>query len=168
LEILQKYDCSASFFIIGKKTENNEDIVRDMFAAGHSIGNHSYEHSNLFPLLSGKKITEDIAKTSDILQGITGTKVKYFRPPFGVTNPRIYRGLRGSDLKVIGWSVRSFDTKNEEAGTVVKRITRRLKGGDIILLHDTSDHILDILEKFMQEIEKSDLRPVALDTLFED
>ena len=167
LKILQKYDCKASFFVIGKKAENNEDIVRDTFNEGHTIGNHSYKHSNLFPVFSGKRISEEIVKTNDILEGFTTHKVKYFRPPFGVTNPRIHRGLRGLDLNVIGWNIRSLDTRIENPDSVVQRISKRLKAGDIILLHDSSDHIAEILEQLLEHIKKEKLECVSLDTLLD-
>ena len=122
-------------------------------------------HSNLFPVYSGKRISEEIEKTNDILEGITTHKVKYFRPPFGVTNPRIYRGLRGSGLKVIGWNIRSLDTRIENPDSVVRRITKRLQAGDIILLHDSSDHIAEILEQLMHISKQKGLKCVSLDTL---
>ncbi len=165
LKILQKYDCKASFFVIGNKAENNVEIVQDTFNAGHTVGNHSYSHSNLFPVFSGIRISEEIVKTNDILERVTTHKVKYFRPPFGVTNPRIYRGLRGLDLKVIGWNIRSLDTRNENPDSVVQRISKRLKAGDIILLHDSSEHIAEILEQLIHISKQKKLRCVSLDML---
>ena len=167
LKILQKYDCKASFFVIGKKAENNEDIVMDTFTEGHTIGNHSYKHSNLFPIFSGKRISEEIVRTNNILEGITANKVKYFRPPFGVTNPRIYRGLRGLDLKVIGWNIRSLDTRIENPESVVQSISKRLRAVDIILLHDSSDHIAEMLEQLLQISRQKGLKCVSLDTFLE-
>ena len=124
-------------------------------------------HSNLFPVYSGKRISEEIEKTNDILEGITTHKVKYFRPPFGVTNPRIHRGLRRLDLKVIGWNIRSLDTRIENPDSVVQRITKRMKAGDIILLHDSSDHIAEILEQLIHISKQKRLKCVSLDTFLE-
>jgi len=168
LKILQKYDAKASFFIIGKKAEGNESLVLDIYNAGHTVGNHSYAHSNLFPVHSVNRISEEIEKTTHILEGITSNKVKYFRPPFGVTNPRIHRGLRGSGLKVIGWNRRSLDTSIRNPDSVVQRISKRLKAGDIILLHDSSDHIADILEQILNISKQKGLKCVSLDTLLEN
>ena len=167
LNILQKYDCKASFFVIGKKAESNEALVLSTFKAGHTIGNHSYNHSNLFPFYSAKTISEEIVKTNDILGKITATKMKYFRPPFGVTNPRIYRGLQGTDLKVIGWNIRSLDTSIRNPDSVVHRISKRLNAGDIILLHDSTDHIAEILEQIISISKQKGLKCVSLDTLLE-
>lgn len=167
LKILQKYDSKASFFIIGKKAEANKAIVLDIYNGGHTVGNHSYAHSNLFPVQSVKRISEEIEKTNHILERITSSKVKYFRPPFGVSNPRIYRGLRGSGLKVIGWNLRSLDTSIRNPDSVVQRISKRLKAGDIILLHDSTDQIAEILEQVLNISRLKGLKCVSLDTLLE-
>lgn len=168
LKILQKYDAKVSFFLIGKNAEANEAIVRDIYNAGHTIGNHSYAHSNLFPVQSVRSISEEIEKTSRILERITSSKVKYFRPPFGVTNPRIYRGLQGSALKVIGWNLRSLDTSIRDPDSIVQRISKRLKAGDIILLHDSTDHIAGILEQVLNISREKGLKCVSLDTFLEN
>ena len=167
METLERFNCKASFFFTGAKVAGNENVVKALAAGGHSIGNHSFSHSGLFPLFRGKAISGEIRETNRILEGITGNPVKYFRPPFGVTNPNIHRGLHGSGLQVIGWSIRSFDTRNEEAEKVIRRITRKLRGGDIILLHETSDHILQVLEQLLPVIDRRGLKCVSLDRLLE-
>ncbi len=149
LDLLNKYNAKASFFIIGSKAEKNKDLLKDIYNNNHLIGNHSYSHSNLFPLKSVKKIKSEILKTNKIIEEITNSDNKYFRPPFGVINPLIFMAVKQMNLTTIGWSVRSLDTKNENPEIVLKRITKKIKGGDIILFHDTSKNILEILEKFL-------------------
>ena len=163
LRVLRKYDAGASFFLIGNKAEANRALVSEIHKAGHTVGNHSYSHSNRFPIISVRSISEEILKTSAILEEITGRKVKYFRPPFGVTNPRIYRGLRGSGLEVVGWSIRSLDTSIKDPDSVVQRIIKGLKAGDIILLHDSTDHIVEILEQVLKISSQKGLKCVSLD-----
>ena len=166
-EILERFNCKASFFLTGGKVAGNEEIVKAVAAAGHSIGNHSFSHSNKFPIYRGRTISREIRETNRVLEGLTGSRVIYFRPPFGVTNPNIHRGLRGMKMIVVGWSIRSFDTRNEDADKVIRRITRRLRGGDIVLLHETSDHIMQILEQLLPAIEARELNCVSLDRMLE-
>lgn len=167
MELFARFHGKASFFLTGFKVEGNENVVKEMAAAGHSIGNHSFSHSNWFPLFRGRAISREIRETNRILEGITGNPVKFFRPPFGVTNPNIHRGLQGTGLKVIGWSIRSFDTRNEEAGKIVRRITRKLRGGDIVLLHETSGNVIQVLEQLLPIIGSRGLKCVSLDQMAE-
>ncbi|MFH0756132.1 MAG: polysaccharide deacetylase family protein [Bacteroidota bacterium] len=163
MEILDRFNCKATFFLTGSKLKGNEDVVKAMVAKGHTVGNHSFSHSNLFPLLGSDQISLEIRETNRLLEDITGESVRYFRPPFGVTNPRIYRGLRGLDMQVTGWSIRSLDTRNEEAEVVVGRIMKKVRGGDIILLHETSEYILNILEQLLPLLSQRELACVNLD-----
>ncbi len=165
LQILDRFNSKASFFLIGKRMEGNEGVVRKVHAAGHTIGNHSYSHSNRFPFFPGSRIEGEVRDTNQLIEGITGTKVRYFRPPFGVTNPRIRRGLRNSGLQVIGWSIRSFDTRGASAEKTVRRITRGIGGGDIVLLHETSENILQILEQLIPRISEMGFSCVSLDQM---
>ena len=165
LEILNRFNCRASFFLTGKQVEGNEHIVAELAGAGHSIGNHSFSHSNFFPLYSGRRISREIEDTNQLLEKITGKKVSYFRPPFGVTNPNVAKGLKGLNMQVVGWSIRSFDTRNEKPGRVIRRINGKLGGGEIILLHETSDNILQILEQLLPSIGRMGLQCANLDQM---
>ena len=168
MELLERYHCKATFFLTGVKVEGNEKLVREMVDLGHLIGNHSYSHSNHFPLFSGSRIAKEIDRTNRLLEEVTDRPVRYFRPPFGVTNPNVSRGLKGLGMEVIGWSIRSMDTRSEPPEKVVDRIMRQIGGGDIILLHETSDHILEILEQLLPAIQQRGLVFVPVDRLLDN
>jgi peptidoglycan/xylan/chitin deacetylase (PgdA/CDA1 family) len=165
LEILTRYGCKASFFVTGAGAQKYPELVTRMAEEGHTVGNHSFSHSNLFPLFRPSRIAREIEETSRILERATGNPARFFRPPFGVTNPRVARGMRNLGLEVAGWSIRSYDTRNTPPEKVVRRITRKMKDGDIILLHETSLYIEEILEGLMEEIGKSGLECVSMDRL---
>jgi peptidoglycan/xylan/chitin deacetylase (PgdA/CDA1 family) len=168
METLEGSGARASFFLTGKKAVGHEQIVKRMADSGHTIGNHTYSHSRLFPFFPAGRIAGEVTSTSRLLERFTGQKVRYFRPPFGVTNPNIARGLRGLNMKVVGWSIRSFDTRNEHPEKVVKRISCRVAGGEIILLHETSEHILEILTRLLELLDEKGLEAVSLDEMFEN
>jgi peptidoglycan/xylan/chitin deacetylase (PgdA/CDA1 family) len=163
LDMLEENGCRASFFLIGGKMKNNAGLVRRMAENGHTIGIHSFSHSSLFPVMSGSRIRDEILASKSLVKEITGREAKFFRPPFGVTNPRIFRGLKGTAMVVAGWSIRSMDTRGEEATKVVNRIMRKAGRGEIILLHDTSPHILEILELLLPAIREKRLQCEGLD-----
>ncbi len=166
LELLKKYNCPATFFLIGNKVKAAPEIVEMMVDRGHLIGNHSLSHSNFFPLFRSSRIQRELEECNRILEAAGSGPIRFFRPPFGVTNPNVAGGLKDSALEVAGWSIRSFDTQNQAAQKVVERIMRRLGGGDVILLHETSAHILEILEQLLPAITKAGLSCVTLDQMF--
>ncbi len=149
LDLLKENNIKATFFLIGKNIALYPNVAKRIVEEGHSIGNHSWSHSSIFPLFFKKAMREDLMKADDEIRETLGIEPKLFRPPFGVTNPTVASVLDWFNYKVIGWSLRSFDTKNESVAKVLNRITTKVKGGDIILLHDTSLNIIEILEELI-------------------
>ena len=153
LDLLGQYGIEAAFFCIGSKIEGNEHILKRMADHGHLIGIHSYRHDWRFTLSGKRRITEDLTTCADKIKSATGFEPTLFRPPFGVTNPDIASAVKKLNLRTIGWSIRSFDTV-KTPGKVIKRVTKRLKPGSIILLHDNREntvHILQAIIKFAME-----------------
>jgi peptidoglycan-N-acetylglucosamine deacetylase len=167
LNLLDDYNAKATFFVIGEKAEENSGLVKLIHDSGHLIANHSYSHSYFFPMKSSKKIKEEILNTQSIIENITGEQNKYFRPPFGVTNPLIAGALKNLYLTVVGWSIRSFDTTFDKSEKIINRIKKRLKGGEILLLHDTGDNIIPILKNILEELNKMKLKVVRVDELID-
>ncbi|MGL5958236.1 MAG: polysaccharide deacetylase family protein [Phocaeicola sp.] len=166
LQVLKRHRAKATFFLIGERAEAYPDLVRQIVAEGHTIGNHSYYHRWNFPLGSEEKIEEEMSRCQMILEKITGERVSLFRPPFGVTNPNVARAVRKSGLQSIGWSIRSFDTMGHEKEKVVKRVLRQLKPGKVVLLHDDRAVTPLIVEQLLEEIEKRGWRAVTVQELF--
>lgn len=149
LDVLKKHGVKASFFCIGRKSEQSPEIIKRIVAEGHLIGNHSYLHESKFPLYGKKKMTDDLLKTQLILEKISGKKTELFRPPFGVTNPTIGNVVKKLGWSTIGWSLRSFDTQAKTADQVLERIKKRLSPQDIILLHDRMPFAAELTEKLL-------------------
>jgi peptidoglycan/xylan/chitin deacetylase (PgdA/CDA1 family) len=149
LDVLRRHNVKAMFFLIGKNAEAYPDIVRQIVADGHLVGNHTYSHQGKFSVFSAKKIKEELEKTDDILRKITGKKVEYFRPPFGITNSRIGRVVRERGYKVIGWNIRSYDTSLTQE-KVSNRVIKKLRPSAIILLHDRLPDSEKLLEKILE------------------
>ena len=166
LDLLKSANEKASFFLIGKNAEKHPELVKQIIADGHVIGSHSYAHTNNYGFLSRNKVTKDIMKSQKILFDITKKRVQFFRPPFGVTNPNIARAVKNLSLKTFGWSVRSYDTVAKNSETVFKKVIANLKRGDIVLLHDTSELSVEILEKVLKYLKAQNMKSVTLATLF--
>lgn len=165
LDLLKKYDVKAAFFCIGKNIEKHPVIVQRTITEGHIVGNHSYSHSHFFDFFRKKKLIEEIKKTDALLEKFTGKKINLFRPPYGVTNPSIRRALEVTKHKVIGWSIRSLDGVVKDEQVVYDRIVKRVAPGGIVLLHDTSQHSVNVLEQLLQFLQKNNYTVVSLEQL---
>ncbi len=167
LELLQKYNATATFFCIGKQIEEYPELFKQIVNAGHTIGNHSYSHSNNFGFFSTKRVLAELKKTDDLIFDLINKHVKLFRPPFGVTNPNIAKAIKQSKHHVIGWNIRSLDTKIQDPKKIIERITRQLKSGDVVLLHDTNERAIIVLEQLLLFLQKNELETVTVEQLFE-
>lgn len=163
LDLLKRHHAHASFFLVGHRIAGQEALVERMTLEGHSLGNHGFSHQWYFPLKSGRAIAAEIRACNDEVARVSGSLPRYFRPPFGVSNPRVARGVARSGMKVVGWSIRSLDTRGEDPRKVVRRVCTRLRGGHIVLLHDQSPHVLDILKEILAFAEQEGLQCVNLE-----
>lgn len=155
LDVLKKYDAKAIFFIIGEKAEKHPHLVQRIVAEGHKIGIHSYTHKPIFPILAYDNMHKEVWDTKEILEKITGEIVDLFRPPFGVTNPNVGKVVEELNLKTIGWNIRSLDTNmSQDRLQVAERVSQKLTGRDIILLHDDRQGSEILLEALLKNIEK--------------
>lgn len=145
LEVLEKNQIKAVFFVIGKHARQYPELVKQMHRQGHVVANHSYSHSVFLPLFSSKKLHRDIEECSKILEQQIGQKVTLFRPPFGVTNPRFKKVLADLRLTSVGWNIRSLDTVIKQPEALLERISKRLAPGSILLLHDNQEVTLQAL-----------------------
>lgn len=136
LDVLKEYNVQVCFFCIGSRVENNKELIQRMVREGHLIGNHSYSHTNSFPLYGKHKMSYDLRLCQQKLEEASQEKITFFRPPFGVTNPTIGSLVKKMDFTVIGWSIRSLDTLQSSPEKVLRRVRRQLHPGAVILLHD--------------------------------
>jgi peptidoglycan/xylan/chitin deacetylase (PgdA/CDA1 family) len=162
LDILKKEKIPATFFLIGKNIEGKENILLRMEEEGHEIGGHSYNHANNFDWQSSKNMSAEIERTNKVIESITGQKVRLFRPPFGVTNPNLSKAIRTAGMLSVGWTIRSLDTVAKSEEKLLAKITRKLKPGSIILLHDHCPITLKILPGLIASAKERGFRFIKI------
>jgi peptidoglycan/xylan/chitin deacetylase (PgdA/CDA1 family) len=165
LELLKKYNVKATFFCIGKNIEAHPEILKQIIADGHLVGNHSYNHSPFFDFYNAATIREEIKKTDALLEKYTSRKINFFRPPYGVTTPSIRRSLKKTGHKVIGWNIRSLDGGTKNQSLIFNRIIKRISPGGIVLLHDTASHSVLVLEQFLQFLHQNNYKVISTEEL---
>ena len=136
LDLLQKERVPAAFFGVGQRVAAQPELAARIVREGHLLENHSYGHSNATNFFSVARLRAELERTQQAIQQTTGIAPRCFRPPMGLSNPRVFRAARSLGLTVVGWSARGLDTRLTEPERIVARITRRLEPGAIILLHD--------------------------------
>jgi len=166
LGLLKANNVKGTFFCIGKHIELHPELFKRIISEGHTVGNHTFNHENNFGFIKTKEVVKELETTNAIINKIAGLKVKLFRPPFGVTNPRIKRAVKIVDLQSIGWSVRSLDTTSRSKNAIIKSIENSIEKGDVILLHDTSEKSVEILEQLLLFLKQNKLESVTIDSLF--
>ena len=164
LDILKKHQLSAAFFLIGRQAEAQADLVQRIYNEGHIIGNHTYGHSHFYDFFPAFTMAKELLRSREVLRTITGASVRWFRPPYGVTNPMIKRSLRKTHFIAIGWSIRSLDTTARDTDRVLERV-RKAKAGDIILLHDTRPDAPELLEKIIGHFNEKGLKIIPPEQL---
>ncbi len=165
LDLLKENNMKATFFCIGKQIEKHPETFRRMIEEGHSIGNHTYSHSNKIGFLSTLKMIEEIEKCDKAISEFGNLTTDLYRPPFGVTNPNIAKAIKSTKKNSIGWNVRSLDTVVTDEKKILRRVTKDLKKGSIILLHDTSEKTYNVLVELLLFLEREKYSTFTVDSL---
>lgn len=152
LDVLKRNNAKAVFFCIGSRIAGNEALLKRMADEGHQIGIHSFSHANGFPLYGRGRMIADIRRCQQAIEQATGATTTLFRPPFGVTNPTIGKAVKSLNLKTIGWSIRTYDTNGADHAKIARRISRQLRPGAIILLHDRLPQSAERLQMVIEAV----------------
>src|SRR5438309_9644963 len=135
LEVLAKHNVRGTFFLIGRYVDERPDIVREIAAAGHVIGNHTYTHPNLI-FASARQVRAQISECGRALSAAVGEHSRLFRPPFGGRRPATLRVARSLGLQPVMWNVSGLDWKGHSADYVEGRVVKQIRGGGVILLQE--------------------------------
>lgn len=135
LQLLLKHQVKATFFVTGKKAAEHPELIKEILLHGHSIGNHSYTHDNLLMFRRIKTIASEIESAQNVL-GDFGIVPLAFRPPVGITGPRLRPALLNSGMYIVNFSCRACDGGNRWIKNISRKILKRSRPGDIVVLHD--------------------------------
>ena len=136
LKILEKYNITATFFIIGANVEYYGDVLPEIIEAGHELGNHTFSHEKI-KNKSADEIINEIEACNEAIFKKCGIKTNLFRPPGGImadiciSNTNIL-----SNYNIIYWSIDTNDWAHEPPEKISSDVLKVIKSGDIILMHD--------------------------------
>ena len=137
LEVLAKHSVRATFFMIGRYVQRCPDIARAVAQQGHIIGNHTLTHPRLI-FKSAVQTQAELVDCRQALEDAVGKHSNLFRPPFGGRRPATLRIARELGLQTVMWNVTGYDWNAPSAAVIESKVSRQMRGGDVILLHDGS------------------------------
>jgi peptidoglycan/xylan/chitin deacetylase (PgdA/CDA1 family) len=135
LDVLARHDVRATFFLVGRYAQKRPDIARELMKAGHVIGNHTFTHP-LLTFQNADRLRAEFDGCKRALADAVGDHSNLFRPPFGGRRPAVLQIARQMGLEPIMWNVTAYDWKAESAEYIEHNVTSKVRGGDVVLLHD--------------------------------
>jgi peptidoglycan-N-acetylglucosamine deacetylase len=172
LELLRAHEARATFFLLGHKVEAHPEVVREIHAAGHTLGIHGFQHEHLFSLRSSSYAQAQIERARRAIEQACGVAPTLFRPPIGFASHLTFRAAERARVEIVAWSIRSLDgLRSARAEQVAKRVIEHLTDGAIVLMHDAAEHddftpaSLAALPEILRVLRERELTSVGVDQL---
>lgn len=151
IDILQKYNVKATFFVVGDWVEKYPESVKALSDAGHEIMNHSNHHDH-YPQMSADEVITDLNACNDKIEKITGVRPTLVRLPYGDYNDVSVRATRSIGMEPIQWDVDSLDWKDLPATDITARVTSKVSAGSIVLFHNAALHTPEALPSIIETL----------------
>jgi peptidoglycan-N-acetylglucosamine deacetylase len=132
LDVLEKYQVRATFFMLGELAQQYPDLVRKVAQAGHAIGNHSWDHPQ-FSLIASRDQRWQMRACE---RAIAPYGQRLFRPPFGQHHAASRFQAWWLGYRTILWDLDSRDWIDDNAPSIADRLVHHMHPGSIVLLHD--------------------------------
>lgn len=173
LELLKAHGMVATFFVTGKNALAYPDLIRAILPNGHTVGNHSFSHNPLLVFKGQKAIFRDIDRTQRVLARL-GVEPLVYRPPVGITYPVLRRILSRLNLVAVNFSCSARDRGNRRIHGIAERVLKKVRAGDIILLHDlrpikqgcVADWLAEV-DRLLRGVKAAGLEMVPLERLID-
>jgi peptidoglycan/xylan/chitin deacetylase (PgdA/CDA1 family) len=152
LLLLKKHHVMATFFVNGSKAVRYPQLVVELRAQGHTLANHSFNHDTFGSFKRTKTMAREIEATQSVLRA-AGVVALAYRPPMGITVPRLGRLMKQNGMYVVNFSCRARDGGNRWIRNLSRKILKRVRADDIVLLHDVAPTPPSLLPYWLNEID---------------
>lgn len=161
LRTLAEHGVPATYFLIGQRAAEHPGLVRAMAAAGHEIGNHTWDHQRLITLTPEQQV-EELRRTNALLTPLAGRPPRWFRPPFGSYDEHTLGIAAAEGLETILWTVDSQDYRGIAPEVIAERVRGGLTPGAIVLTHSTAAGTVAALPGILAEAKRQGVRFVTM------
>jgi len=162
LHILEKNNSSATFFMLGSKMKQYQEIILKIYNSESEIGSHTYSHRNLLEL-SKEEINYEINTTNIIYNAITKDNIKYIRPPYGNYNTEDIK----DNMNVILWNIDTKDWLHRDKTKIYNKIINNACDGCIVLLHEIYPETLEAVNEVIPILQSLNYEIVSISKLIE-
>ena len=162
LDILDRYDADATFFMIGEQVNDFAAAVQREHDMGMEQGNHSWDHRTLTHL-SAEDVSQEVSSTNDVIRAVTGENPTLFRPPGGGYNDTVIANSFG--MPMIMWSIDTLDWSTKNADQTYNTVMDQVQDGDIILMHEIYSESVDAAERLIPALQERGFKLVTVSEL---
>lgn len=164
LDGLKERGVKATFFVTGAHAELHPDIIKRISEEGHLIGNHTFNHIKLTDT-NREEYKQEILRTNEVIQNLTGQEVMYVRPPYGVWDKDFESEL---NMFPVLWSVDPLDWSSTNVANITDKVVSKAEENDIILMHDYYESTVEAALKVIDELMGEGYTFVTVDELMFD
>jgi peptidoglycan/xylan/chitin deacetylase (PgdA/CDA1 family)/Flp pilus assembly protein TadD len=166
LDLLDRFNVKATFFLIGKQAELYPDLVAETYRRGHEMGNHSYSHANLtqMPRL---QVEQELVKTRAIIREACGAAATLFRPPGGNYNDEVLAAAQTLGFRTVLWTATISSYRGRDGEATLNGMLRQTRDGGILLLHNGQDETVDVLALLLSALQRQGLTPTTVSDLLQ-
>lgn len=168
LDLLAKHAVTATFFVTGVNAKRHPELIRAILAHGHTLGNHTFNHSPFLMLKSSQTLRREVEAAQTLLRQF-GVVPLAFRPPVGITAPSLWRVLQDQGMFCVNFSCRAGDMGNRRIRNLAAKMLKKVRPGDIVMFHDVppprgdTDCLIREFETFLVGLKAKNLavQPLA-------
>ena len=161
IEVLKSNNVKATFFMVGDWVEKYPEAVKKINQEVHEIGSHSDTHPHVNQLSSEENL-EEIKTSSQKIEQITNKKVTLYRPPYGEYNNTVIKVANENSYIPIQWSLDTLDYTGITGNEMWNKIKDKISNGDIILMHNGTEHTADSLDMIIKNIKEKGFNLVTV------
>lgn|SRR5690554_3518625 len=151
LDVMEQFGARGTCFLLGHRATQNPALVREIVAAGHTVGNHTYTHPNAWRT-SDAQIVQELERTTGVLEDLIQEPIRWMRPPYGRFTSTMRHWCSVRRQKCTMWDIGPGDfLPNCTVDQIVDRVIGAIRPGSIIVLHDNMK-ACNIAPEALQEI----------------
>ncbi|MBE5730729.1 MAG: polysaccharide deacetylase [Clostridiales bacterium] len=155
LDIFDAYNAKTTFFVGGMWAAENEEMLKEIYARGHEIGNHGYYHKD-HKKIDYNRNKQEIEITHKVVKEILGVDMTLFAPPSGSYGDTTLTVASELGYKTIMWTLDTIDWRDQDKSVILSRATEKITGGALVLMHPTKATVA-ALDDILQAINKKGL-----------
>ncbi|MDR1570147.1 MAG: polysaccharide deacetylase family protein [Oscillospiraceae bacterium] len=166
LGVLRANGARATFCVLGNRVSKNKKVVKQAVDQGCEVIGHSWDHASLIKLSEGE-IYDELLKTRNAIESVTGVRTRLYRPPYGSTNELVRSVSKNLDMSMVLWSIDTEDWLYKDSDRLYNYILDNVKDGAIILCHDIHQSTVEAMKRIIPELVRRGYNLITISELMD-